>query len=231
MNTPRTLFTLALALALVPATALADHDDDDHDHDGVSLIGSFGAGVLFGDTLDEGESPLFDHGVDIDESGWFEARLGIRPNEWLELEGSVSFAPTGFTVEGDDSGLFGGSGDVTLADVDIWHYTGSVNFHFDDDAFDPFVTLGAGAATYDVDLGGVDADTKFALVFGGGFNYWVNHNFGIRMDVRDYITVLDVDSGDDDYYDEHCDCYYDYDSDSDTLHNAAVTAGITFRSN
>lgn len=229
MKKLRTILLAGLVALLPSSAALADHDDDDHHHhDGVSIVGSFGAGALFGDSLDEGDSTIFDDGVDIDESGWFEGRLGIRLNEWLELEGSVSFAPTEFVIEGDAGGLFGGDGEVTLADVDIWHYTGSANFHFTDDAFDPFVTIGAGAATYDVDLSGVDADTKFALTFGGGFNYWITDNFGIRGDVRDYITVLDVDS--DEEYDPYCECYYDYDSDSDTLHNVAITAGITFRS-
>ena len=191
---------------------------------------SLSAGGFFGDTLAESESPIFETEVDIDESLWLEARFGVLPVHWVEIEGAVGYAPSEFVLDTGSSGLFGTSNEVKLADVDIWHFTMSGNFHIPTRSdFDPFITTGIGAATYDPDVAGVDADTKFAFVFGGGFNYWLSDVVGLRFDVKDYITILDIDVDEDYYeYDPYCGCYRD-DSDSEVLNNVVVAGGLSFK--
>ena len=49
-----------------------------------------------------------------------------------------------------------------------------------------------------------------------------------RCDARDYVPVLDVNVDNDDW-DDRCNCVVNSDTDTDTLHNVAVTAGLTFR--
>lgn len=212
--------------ALLPQAATAQ-DDDDHGYHGSGrqMRLSIGAGIFVGDTLDRGDSQLFEAGVALDDVVAAELRIGMLFSDWFELEGSVAFAPSHFVVDGD-AGLFGGHGSVTLADVDVWHYTANTNFHFlPRNDFDPFVTIGAGAATYNIDTSGVDADTKFAALFGSGFNYWFGRSAGIRFDVRDYLTVIDVTND----YDYECGCYYDYDTSSNTLNNLTATVGLAVR--
>ncbi|MFN7975504.1 MAG: outer membrane beta-barrel protein [Acidobacteriota bacterium] len=223
---------ICLALFSISATtALAGDDDDHHHHHGTEFTFTIGGGAFFGDTLDQGDSPIFDQGVDIDEAFVVEAGFGVKPLDWLEVGASASFTPTSFTVEGD-SGLFGTNAKVTLADVDIWHYTADGRFHFlpRNEKFDPYALFGLGAATYRLDRGNIDVesvktDTKFAVAIGSGFNVWFSRQVGMRFEAKDLVTVLDVSSD----YDYECGCYYDYGSTSDTLNNVELTAGLTVR--
>lgn len=58
----------------------------------------------------------------------------------------------------------------------------------------PYVGATLGAAYMKPDADGYDDETKLAFSFGGGVRFPITDHFGIRFDVRAFITLLDDDS-------------------------------------
>ncbi len=58
----------------------------------------------------------------------------------------------------------------------------------------PYFGMTVGAARFSPDGAGLDDETKFALTLGGGLRVPITKNFGVRLDLRAFGTVLDSDS-------------------------------------
>ncbi len=58
----------------------------------------------------------------------------------------------------------------------------------------PYFGITVGAARLDPNHSGLDAETKVAFSAGGGMRFPITEHFGIRFDLRAFITLLDDDS-------------------------------------
>jgi hypothetical protein len=58
----------------------------------------------------------------------------------------------------------------------------------------PYFGMTVGAARFSPDAAGLDDETMFAATLGGGLRIPINKNFGVRLDLRVFGTVLDSES-------------------------------------
>lgn len=56
----------------------------------------------------------------------------------------------------------------------------------------PYFGLGVGAAQFSPDVPGFDDETKLAFSAAGGFRVPVTDHFGVRLDLRAFVTLLDT---------------------------------------
>lgn len=78
-------------------------------------------------------------------------------------------------------------------DVQYLHIGGIVNFT-DAGPVVPYFGMTVGATRFSPDASGLDDETKLSFSAGGGFKYLFTDHFGIRLDARAYVTLLDTDS-------------------------------------
>ena len=83
---------------------------------------------------------------------------------------------------------------VTPFDMDVEYLQigGTVSYP-DADRVIPYFGLTLGAARFSPDQAGLDDETKLAFSVGGGVRVPINDHFGVRFDVRAFVTVLDTD--------------------------------------
>jgi opacity protein-like surface antigen len=58
----------------------------------------------------------------------------------------------------------------------------------------PYFGVTVGAARFTPDVSGLDDETKISFSVGGGMKFPITDHFGIRLDVRGFITLLEDDS-------------------------------------
>jgi hypothetical protein len=58
----------------------------------------------------------------------------------------------------------------------------------------PYFGVTVGAARFTPDVAGLDDETKFAISVGGGVRFPITDHFGIRLDIRSFVTFLEDDS-------------------------------------
>ena len=145
----------------------------------------------FGAELRQGDTPLV--GV----------RYTYRLNRWLGIEGNLGFGSnswtylTGTVVGGQFIGpAFAIGGVTTIA------YAGSVVFSLPTSGgrFTPFVSLGAGAVSYEpqsftATVNGspffvLDLGTRFAAMLGAGIRIHTTQRLAFRLEVRDWATSI-----------------------------------------
>ena len=80
-------------------------------------------------------------------------------------------------------------------DVEYLQFGGTVSYP-DSEAKHviPYFGMTVGAARFSPDGAGLDDETKFAATLGGGLRIPINKNFGVRLDLRAFGTLLDSDS-------------------------------------
>ena len=57
----------------------------------------------------------------------------------------------------------------------------------------PYFGMTVGAARFSPDAAGLDDETKIAFSVAGGFRVPITDHFGVRLDLRAFVTVLDTD--------------------------------------
>ena len=119
------------------------------------------------------------------KSGGFLVGYSYQLNQWAGLEGNY-----GYTRNIQNySGSFGQSG----IQSDIHELTGSFVFHIPAGIrhVRPYALAGAGALVFDPtdrSVGnGIERQTKAAFVYGGGVNFDVTRNFGVRTEYRGLV--------------------------------------------
>ena len=119
------------------------------------------------------------------KSGGLLVGYSYQLNEWAGLEGNY-----GYTRNIQNySGSFGQSG----IQSDIHELTGSFVFHIPARVSHvrPYVLAGAGALIFDpTDRSagnGIERQSKAAFVYGGGVNFDVTRNFGVRTEYRGLV--------------------------------------------
>jgi len=119
------------------------------------------------------------------KSGGLLVGYSYQFNDWAGLEGNY-----GYTRNIQNySGSFGQSS----IQADIHELTGSFVFHIPTRVSHvrPYLLAGAGALIFDPtdrSIGnGVNRQTKAAFVYGGGLNYGITRNFGVRAEYRGLV--------------------------------------------
>jgi opacity protein-like surface antigen len=119
------------------------------------------------------------------KSGGFLVGYSYQFSNWAGLEGNY-----GYTRNIQN---YSGSIGQSSIQADIHELTGSFVFHIPARVSHvrPYVLAGAGALIFDPtdrSIGnGVNRQTKAAFVYGGGLNYDITRNFGVRAEYRGLV--------------------------------------------
>lgn len=183
-------------------------------------------GYLFGGEFDSGSNSLFNTQVDVDDHATYGMRFGFPVTALLEVEFQYSRTCTAFVTS--DGGTLFGPGPRELGDLDIDYYLGYVTFNFGHNPrIVPYATAGMGATRLDPRVEGspADAEHRFTASLGGGVRLMFNEHFGLRLDGRNYVTLLNTNDGNDGDCDDIFDDCYDH---PDWLMNVDINGGFVF---
>ncbi len=218
MKPSHSAFIPALAAALLIAGPAAAQD-----RSGTFELTGFGGGY-FGGTLHAGSNTLFTRDVTLGDAPTYGVRLGYNVNRWFGLEFGWSHARADINTPGGD--LLFGEGQK-LGEMTHNVFEGNAVFNLARGRFIPYLTLGAGAMTFDASVTGAPgaSDTRFVGNIGGGLKMFVTPHLAVRIDGRwrdAYISSHDT------YYHDGCshDCHYYYDS--EWYGSGEVTGGLSF---
>jgi outer membrane immunogenic protein len=117
-------------------------------------------------------------------SGGFLVGYSYQFNNWAGVEGNYGWTR-------NTQNYFGSSGQSSVRS-DIHEVTGSFVFHIPVRVANvrPYALAGGGALIFDPVnnfAGGIDLQTKGAFVYGGGVNFDVTRNFGVRAEYRGLV--------------------------------------------
>jgi opacity protein-like surface antigen len=141
------------------------------------------AGGHFGGRLDAGSNALFARDVDLGTAPTYGVRLGFNVNRWFGMEFGWSHAKPDIRAIGGDV-LFGQG--QKLGEMTHNVFEGNAVFNMARGQFIPYLTLGAGAMTFDAWVPDTPSatDTRFVASFGGGVKMFVTPRVALRIDGR-----------------------------------------------
>ena len=119
------------------------------------------------------------------KSGGLLVGYSYQFNKWAGAEGNYGYTR-------NTQNYFGSIGQSSIQ-ADIHEVTGSFVAHIPVNAAKvrPYALAGAGALIFDptdrVTFTGVERQTKAAFVYGGGVNFDLTHNFGVRAEYRGLV--------------------------------------------
>lgn len=163
-----------LVFAAIPAAA--------QDRTGTVEITPFGGGYL-GGRLHAGSNAVFSQSVDVQSAGTFGVRVAVNASRWFGIE--AGFATARADVEGTGgSGLF--SSGTKLGEMEFKQYELNGVFNFGRGRAVPYLTLGAGATTFSLEVPGtsVSDDTRFTANMGLGVKVFFNPHVALRFEGR-----------------------------------------------
>ena len=163
----------ALCLSL-PAQA-ADQPREYNDFEFTPFVG-YMAGGEFEDPTDDSDRDLdadTDFGIIVDAAAeWWRHYEMLYLRQSTQVDGVEPFDMDVQYLQ------FGGT--VSYPDTEAKHVI-------------PYIAMTVGAARFSPDQAGLDDETKFALTLGGGLRFPITRNFGVRLDLRAFGTLLDSD--------------------------------------
>jgi len=163
----RSIVSIA-ALFVFATTAMAQVEQP-------SQITIQGTGLLTKDTFDSNS----EHST---KSGGLLVGYSYQFNKWAGVEGNYGYTR-------NTQNYFGLTGRSSIQS-DIHEVTGSFVAHIPVNVarVRPYLLAGAGAVVFDptdkVTVNGAARQTKAAFVYGGGVNFDLTHNFGVRAEYR-----------------------------------------------
>ncbi|HWZ86824.1 MAG TPA: outer membrane beta-barrel protein [Thermoanaerobaculia bacterium] len=179
------VFLIALAVGLAGAASGSAQV-----RNGTIELNGF-AGYLVGGTFGDGAGftayPYRYH-VDVGDDLNYGGRVGYNFNSLFEAEFEYARTDTNFVrhavhfdVPNQDFGDFG-----------IQYFMGYLTFNFGHGRGVPYFTMGGGVADLKATFDGVPSFSKTygTMAFGGGYKYFFNPHFGLRLDARLYSTAL-----------------------------------------
>jgi opacity protein-like surface antigen len=118
------------------------------------------------------------------QSGGLLVGYSYQFNKWAGLEGNYGYTR-------NTQNYFGSFASSSIQ-ANIHEVTGSFVFHIPVRAANirPYALAGGGALVFDPTgnhFNGVDRQTKGTFVYGGGFNFDVTRNFGVRAEYRGLV--------------------------------------------
>lgn len=135
-------------------------------------------GIGFGGDF---EDPVDGSERSLDDDTTFGVIFNIADEPWRHYE--ILYTKQGTTVDG-----------TVPIDMDVEYLQiGGIVSHPDARLIIPYFGLTLGAARFSPDAPGLDDETKLAFTAGGGVRVPITDHFGLRLDLRAYLTVLDSD--------------------------------------
>jgi hypothetical protein len=164
----------AAALLCTASPARAEEPKEYNNFEFTPFVGHMAGG--------EFEDPTDSSDRDLDEDSSFGLIVNAAADTWRHYE--LLFASQSTSVDG-----------VTPIDMDVQYLQigGTVN-HPDATRVIPYFGLTVGAARFSPDAPGLDDETKLAASIAGGVRIPITDHFGVRLDVRAFLTVLDSES-------------------------------------
>jgi len=174
--------SISLAFLMMAAAGLLAGPLAAQDRTGTWEITPFGGGH-FGGRLDARSNALFTKDVDLGTAPTYGVRLGYNVNRWFELEFGWSHAKPDILATGSEV-LFGRG--QKLGEMTHNVFEGNAVFNMARGQVIPYLTLGAGAMTFDAWVPGSaeTTDTRFVGSFGGGLKMFVTPHVAVRIDGR-----------------------------------------------
>lgn len=139
------------------------------------------AGYRFGGQFD---NPATSDNVDIEESPTFGIAIDAvyRPDQAIQV-----FYSRQSTEVRDTTPRF----DV---DIEYFQVGGVATFPLEAQDWVPYAVGTIGAVRFTPGRGGIDDETRFAMTFGGGVQYFFTPRLGLRLEGRGYFTFFDTDA-------------------------------------
>lgn len=164
---------LGLLGAMAATTpALASEPEREYNRYEFTPFGGYVSGGEFEDPTDGSDR-------DLDEGSSFGLFVDIADEHWRHYE----FFYTDMDTEVDGATPF----DMQVQYLQI----GGIVSHPDARYAIPYFGMTVGAARFSPDEPGLDDETKFAFSVGGGLRFPITDHFGVRLDARAFVTVLD----------------------------------------
>ena len=130
----------------------------------------------------EFEDPANGSDRDLDEDSNFGLIVNAAVDEWRHYE--LLYSTQSTSVDG-----------ATPIDMDVQYLQiGGIVSNPDATRVIPYFGLTVGAARFSPDAPGLDDETKLAASIAGGVRIPITDHFGVRLDVRAFLTVLDSES-------------------------------------
>jgi opacity protein-like surface antigen len=129
----------------------------------------------------EFEDPADDSDRDLDEDNNFGLIVNAAVDSWRAYE--LLFTSQSTQLDG-----------TTPIDMDVQYLQigGTVSYP-DATRVIPYFGMTVGAARFSPDGAGLDDETKVAFTVAGGVRVPITEHFGVRLDLRAFVTVLDAD--------------------------------------
>lgn len=129
----------------------------------------------------EFEDPTDNSGRNLDEDNNFGLIVNAAVDSWRHYE--LLYTQQSTRVKG-----------TTPLDMDVQYLQigGTVSYP-DATRVIPYFGMTVGAAKFSPDAPGFDDETKIAFSLAGGFRVPITDHFGVRLDLRAFVTVLDTD--------------------------------------
>ncbi|HEY7639654.1 MAG TPA: outer membrane beta-barrel protein [Steroidobacteraceae bacterium] len=162
----------AAALACLASPARAEEPRKYNDWEFTPFVGYMAGG--------EFEDPSDDSDRNLDEDNNYGLMIDAAADYWRHYE--LLFTTQSTRVKG-----------ATPFDLDIQYLQvgGTVSYP-DAEHVIPYFGMTVGAVRFSPDQAGLDDETKPALSIAGGVRVPINDHFGVRFDVRAFVTVLDT---------------------------------------
>jgi hypothetical protein len=162
----------AAALLCLASPARAEEPKEYNNFEFTPFIGYMAGG--------EFEDPTDDSDRDLDEDNNYGLMVDAAADYWRHYE--LLYTTQNTRVEG-----------ATPFDMDVQYLQigGTVSYP-DATRVIPYFGMTVGAAHFSPDQPGLDDETKLAFSVAGGVRVPVTDHFGVRFDVRAFVTVLDT---------------------------------------
>lgn len=163
----------ALLLLASPARAAEPQKIHTNDFEFTPFVGYMAGG--------EFEDPTDNSDRDLDEDTSFGLIVNAAVDDWRHYE--FLYTKQSTSVDG-----------TTPIDMDVEYLQiGGIVSYPDASRVIPYFGLTVGAARFSPDAPGFDDETKLAASIAGGVRVPITDHFGVRLDLRAFITVLDTD--------------------------------------
>ncbi len=163
----------ALLLLASPARAAEPQKAHTNDFEFTPFVGYMAGG--------EFEDPADNSDRDLDEDSAFGLIVNAAVDDWRHYE--FLYTKQSTSVDG-----------TTPIDMDVEYLQiGGIVSYPDASRVIPYFGLTVGAARFSPDAPGFDDETKLAASVAGGVRVPITEHFGVRLDLRAFITVLDTD--------------------------------------
>ena len=153
----------------------------------LSGFGGYLVGGHFGDVPGFANYPN-GYRLDVGDDAYYGGRLGYNINNAFEVEVEYARSPTDLQIDPFRSNL----PTVDFAPLTIQYFMGYMTFNFGRGRSVGYFTIGGGAADFNANFSDIGSRSKTYGTFaiGGGYKYFFNPHFALRLDARFYDSAV-----------------------------------------